>query len=661
MNSYNENLHSTVVTTLAAQELEQKTMKASLDASMFTLYYAGGARMTAAEKLRSDQVVYSQQQRLKDQAVINNNIAVNLLAAANEEKSYVAQSVTNTSVAAANIQIASNAILKLAGNAGSIYSMVSAADFDSDIYLQSKEAYRLMKKTAFDAERVSQMAMEASALTAGVSSGIVADEAQATATAISTLYKAINTGFDVISSAVAADNAQLSATSESEKVAEGTVESLNVEYFAARNAYQLNNKELNIDLRVPEGLLTNDSYTVSFNFYKSAFAEELTEESGVLTELKGYPVSNYYIMLVKENQRSTFTISNAESIISSKDSGQYVKIEGKHKPDETGISKKIYISGMNDSDNDKMVLGEKYVVFVLAELMTEYKKNINDFSDYLSAPSTTFALTNKLSSPAAKDISVDGLTLTFTLQEYSFYKVDYRCMFLPVTNGLVKGLLSEQGLRTIEGEVERLERIAEKYNPKIAELEVGIASLQSDYDAKASQLKEIRNEEKTAPPKEKLKLEEEAREIEAEMISILSEISEKNAELKVYLEEKEKAISKIDPSVEARPGFFFNLKIAEQVDPGNYKLATMKEDEKDKGKDKDKNKHAKKSYTGTLVIDDTVTDNFGNPLMEGISYIPVILSAANPARQDVNQFTNSLSAYAETKDFTYLSMESINE
>lgn len=663
MNSYNENLHSTVVATLAAQELELETMKASLDASMFTLYYAGGARMTASERLAAAREYRDQQSALKEQAVINNNIAVNLLTSANQEKQYVAQSVTDISVAAANIQAASNAVLKLAGNMGSVFSMVGAADFGSDIYGPSAEAHRLMNQTAYDAERTSEKAMEASTLMAEVSSGLVADEAKSNGAAIGGLYSILSASYDAAMAVVANDNAVLATASADEKKAEGNLEAINVDYFATRRGYMLNNGELNINLCVPAPLITKDSYTVTFDYYKSAFPKKETlpgSETGSTSDVAdqdGYPVQNYYIILVKDNQKTIFSLANAESIIATApQEKRYRVIPGTH-VDTDGIKEKLFITDLLDSDGNKMVLGVKYVVFVLAEFMTSYKKNINDFSDYLSAPSAMFNLSNFLSSPipSRDNIVVKDNVLSFHVKEYQSYRVKYRCMLLPITSSLVKGLLSEQGLRTIEGEVERMERIAELYDPKIMELEVQIASLQSDYDSYDTQLQTVKDELKKDPTNKKLQ--EEARVLEEQLDETGSALLDKHADLQTNMTDKANAMSHIDPNVESKPGFFFNLTVAEQVAPANYSYALELVDddgkEKGKGKDKDKDKNRDKSGKEEkyymLELDDTITDNYGNLLIEGNSYIPVILSVASPEGQDVSQFTNSLSMYASDK------------
>ena len=134
MNTYNENLNSIVVSSLATQEVAQTTIDATTHASMFTLYYAEGQSITAAEKLDVAEKKLAEKTKVKTQAVDSSNVSNNQLGAANQANDYVKQAVTNTSVAAANVQTASNAIVRLAGDIGNIFSIVNAADFGTDIY-----------------------------------------------------------------------------------------------------------------------------------------------------------------------------------------------------------------------------------------------------------------------------------------------------------------------------------------------------------------------------------------------------------------------------------------------------------------------------------------------------------------------------------------------
>ena len=662
MNSYNENLQSSVLASLMSLQLAQKSMKSKLDASIFSLYYAEGATINAKEKLGSAVTKYQAQQKIKAHAVTNNNISINLLNSANQEKKYTAKSVTNTAVSASNVQIASNAVVRLASDMGSIYSILKAADFDSEIYLQGEGAYHLMSETAYDAEKVSQSAMEASTLTAEVSSSTVADEAKSTNSSIANLFDIASSDFDAISAMVAADNAALADASAAEKKAEGILEFINVEYYATKAAYILNNGELNLNLSVPKSKRTEDSYMVTFDYYKSPFTnKELNPHQNSKNKPAplppidpGYPVKKYYIMLVKDSKKLVFTISNAEGLLLNKN--QYVEVPAFSSPPasapaaaantpqtsaKTAPKKEakrdaettIFITDLLDSDGDPMELGQNYVVFVLAVLMQDYKKAINNFDDYMSAPSATFKLTHKLSGPGAADISVTGQKLEFKLASKSAYPVEYRCMFLPDNGGLVKGILSENGLRTVEQEVEKLETIANEYDPLIAKL-------QSEIDTIQSELEEFTG---TGAPNDQAKQASGADDSnnKAKLMAGLKAAIDK---LKSTKKELKKAMNSINPAQDTQPGFFFNLKLAEQVSAANYSIA--KPSEKKEG---DK----APELTGSVTINESTTDNFGDMLIEGKSYIPVVLTASTASEEDLDQFTNYLSPYDATTPFKY--------
>lgn len=654
MNSYDENLHSTVVSSLQDLELAKKAMKSKLNASIFTLYYTEGARITATEKLDASNEVYKFQQKIKEQAVNNNNVSVNLLAAANQQKKYTAQSVTNTAVCAANVQVATNAIVRLAGDMGSIYSILRAADFDTEIYQQGALAYELMNVTAYKAEQASQTAMKAATQTAEISSSTIADEAKSTNELIGKLLKVASTDFDNISATVAANNADLATASAAEKKAEGKLEFINVEYFATDTAYQLNNSELNQNLTVvpqnmdsvPEDERNNDSYVVSFNYYKSPFPQKETDHSkdhqNSESSKNGYPVKAYYIMLVKDSSKLVFTMSNAESLLLN--SHQYIEVlpESGHKK----VSQTVFISDLLDSDGEHMQLGQKYAVFVLTVFTEDYKKGINNFDDYLSAPSATFKLTNKLVSPipSKNNIIVKDKTLMFDVTQDEKFPVQYRCMFLPENKNLVVGLLSAKGLRSVEHEVQKLETIADKYDPIIAELEAELATLNSTQNGMSLKSQELTDQMKKATKAEKEKLKEQLQSMHDEMKKTGNEISALTKKLKANKTAQMKAMKSLEPHRPVKPGFFFNRKLAEQVSAANYTPATAPpKTEKTHGH----------QYAWQVVIHENTTDNFGDVLIPGKKYVPVILSASAAVEENQDQYTNSLSDFEKTDSFIY--------
>jgi hypothetical protein len=637
MNSYNDNLHSSVVTTLQTLELAEKTLKSNLDASKVSLYYAEGAIITASENLNLANVKYTNQQNISSQAVKNANIATNLTASATQQKNYTAQSVTNAAVSASNIQIACNAVVKLAGDMGNIFSILRAADAEGELYLQGETAYTLINATAYDAEKLSQAAMEASAYTAEVASDTVADEATATSTAITSLLAVTNADFNAIATTVTTDHAALAGAGATEKVAEGVLESSNAEYFAVQSAYLLNNRELNLDLTVLNE--TDISYDVRFHFYRAPFTggrHHVTPVKPDPLTVDTYPVQHYYLMLVKDSKKQVFTISNAENMLLKPKQRKLVLPT----PGHTVISTSVSIDDLIDSDGQPMQLGQKYAVFVFAQLKEEYKKVINNFDDYLSAPSQSFALTVQLASPEAKDIVEKDNQVTFTVLEPNSAAVEHRVIYLPDNKGLIKGLLSEQGLRTIEVEVLKLEMIADKYDPLVANLESEILTVQADLNAKTERIDKA--DESTGNQTDDAATAKLSADDKKALISSTQEIIRLRKELALAIKHRNAEMKAIKPAKQSHPGFYFNTKIAEQVSFANYTKA-----------DPSKDKEVAKTGGFYASIDANTTDNFGDPLIPGYHYIPVVLTVADVPEEDMVQYKSSLSKYADTKRFKY--------
>ncbi|MDE1206974.1 hypothetical protein [Tenacibaculum larymnensis] len=630
MNSYNENLHSSVVSALNEQELKLQKTKATLDASMFSLYYAEGARITAAENLHKANEQFSFQQLVKEQAVIDSDLSTNVLASANLGNELVAKSVTNTSVAAANVQIASNAILKLASDTGSIFSMVNAADYGTEIYDQSKEAYELMNETAYLAEKTSQYSMEASTLIAEVPSNTLSKKAQTTDTSIKSLLEAVTTNFNTASANVATESASLADTNSKEKAKEGTLENINTVYNSEMQAYSLYNKELNLNLlvKVPDVIGERSNYKVSFNSYKSPFNKG---------RKRGYPVKKYYIFLVKNDRKEIFSISDAEALILMEpDSKRYLELpsvaDDKHEID-------IYQSQLKDVDGKSMGLGENYVVFVFAVLDNEYKKLLSTFDDYLSAPSAMFRLTKQLAAPDSNTIKVIDNKMLFHIDENEDDEVEYRCMFLPNNKKLVKGLLTVEGLKTIESETKKLERIADKYDPIIAKLESKINNLTSEKGG-VEDLLSVNIEEQSSDDleaKELKKLKDERKKLKVEYKNTSSELSKLEKELTIVERKKQQAINSIETPEHIQPGFFFNYTIASGLNIETYSVA----------------KKVDKEGEWEVEITTSTTDNFGNRLHEEDKYIPVVLAMPDEGEGINKQIVGALSDFQNTKDFTY--------
>ena len=717
MNTYNDNLHSTVSDSLYTQELEQKKINAELTASMFTLYYAEGGRITAAEKLEKAQEDLHAKTLVKEQAVENSNISTNMLMSATQGKSYVDQSVTNTAVAAANVQVAANSILQLSADMGSIYSIVSAADYDTEIYEHSKQAYSIMNTTSYNAEKLSQHAMEASALTAEISMNTVADKAKLANTSVDDILKVADTEYTDASTKVTEDNAKLATANTKEQAAEGKLEDVNVEFRATNDAYNTMNKQLNLNLVIPQKNQTSNSFTVSFNAIKAPFPPPHSKGSGssnseflMMTPPTGYPVETYYVIIVKDEKKRTFAIAEAENIIE-KDPKWYTKIDpnpsnflkltspnsdDSKKKTKDKIEQNISIIGKYDSDGDQVVRGQDYVVFVMAVYLNSYKKLLNNFDDFLSAPSPEFTLTYNLEPANYKNFSfvtedkngktVASKNMTNTFQftmpttANNGMKLQYRCVFLPASKNITEGLLTVNGLATIEKETERIERISNFYDPKIAQASSEYNDVLGNYneslenmDSYQQTMNKLKKQlEKAIADDDTDQINELNQQIEgtqkqmeltlAKMQVLEPQVEDARQKLMKLEKKKKNALNRIDVTNEGKSGVFYNVQIAEQVAAGNYTVAhqmliplndkKLKPPTKGK-KDAPIEEAPVQDQIWQVTIEADTTDNFGNPLMVKNKYVPVVLSYSTAPEENADQFVNALSNYKHTKAYVF--------
>jgi len=689
MSSYTDNLQSTINSALQSQQLDQKKTLATYNASVFTLYYAQGASFTAAEKLElAENTLNTEKSGVKEQAVHTSNICNNLVASADQANQYMKQTINNTAVCASNVQIAANAIMKLAGNIGGVYSMVNASDFHGPIYKLTEQVYRQINRTAYDAEQASQFAMEASTSAAEVSLTTVNDKAKSVKGVMDNLLNIASTEFDNASETVRAANNTLAMLNAKEKLAEGVLEDVNTNLYSAQSAYNAINSDLNLNLIVPAKTVTDNTFKVSFSLKKSAFRQDSSEVR--------YPVENYYLIIVNEAKQLNFSLNNAENIVTNTVKDRYVKVTHftslpGSAPDLEAATETIRITQVKDSDGLPLSVGTSYVVFVFAQYYLDYKKRLNNFEDFISAPSLPFTMATQLkvadkitpvkprpetdkSSPKIIHGETKYLTFSITSEENT---VEYRCMLLPNDKSISKGLLTKGGLRNLEKEIEQLEIIAAQFDPLIQEYEADYNNALSIVELMTAELEKLEQQRErlikqaeSAPQKEKDKLDAE--------IAKLTETINKNSEalaaqnnaattarqqLDEQVEKKKAAIVLINSKEDSKLGFFFDVRLAEQVSAGNYNtqitrlLQTDNQVSTENSSPEAPVDPAGKISAEMFYIVDlaySTTDNFGNALVPGNSYIPVILSVYNGNDvKSVTSFISGLSDYDKTESFDY--------
>jgi hypothetical protein len=313
---------------------------------------------------------------------------------------------------------------------------------------------------------------------------------------------------------------------------------------------------------------------------------------------------------------------------------QCKSIPATQKPDEKGKYRAtIAYKSLRDADNDPLVLGENYVAFLLIMFTESYKKEINTFDEYLSAPSEIFSLAYTLKS--AKDIATsrnhsDDLSkVTFNVEkeELKSSEIDYRCFFLPYTDNLS----TNEDLQTLESKIETMELDEEikTVDAEIKALTEEIEILNSSAQANAEASKNSKDPDQDKQRNNSLK--SALAEAKEKLRIAKAQLTDLNAKLKEVKEKSPKPVKNTN-------AFFFNLNLAENIPAGNFTSAKHK---------------TTSSQEFEVHIDGTTTDNFGNPLIEDKNYIPVILSYYKGSEILKTRYKNSLSDWQNTPPIPY--------
>lgn len=417
MNTYNDNLRNTVIALLQGQESILKALKNQYQAAKLNHFYAHGAAITAKAGLEAAEKDMQASSSVKSASQQAADAASNLAAAARAADQYVKASVSGMAVAAANVQVAANAILRLASDIGNIQAQVAAADYDSDIYRLTEELKRLITDTAYQVEVASQLAMEASFTVSEVSSATVDDQAMAASRSAAHLLTTASADFDTTSDLLASNKNSVVTATLAKNKAEAEVQRLEKEYYSALSAYSLTHKALNFDLSVK--VSGKNTMEVAFDAVKEPFKKTAIAD-------------HYVLMLVKGGKKWAFTLVEAENMAIADNTRQVIKVI----PEKTTrIRQVIDTAKLQDADGEPIKQGVDYVVFVIAILKDEYKTTINDFDDMLSAPSPAFSLTTPMVKVDAATLQVhmradETYQISFTAEE-RLKHVAYRCILLP--------------------------------------------------------------------------------------------------------------------------------------------------------------------------------------------------------------------------------------
>ncbi|MDW6002501.1 hypothetical protein [Vibrio mangrovi] len=440
MNSYQEHLQEVVGTSLDALYAQQQKLASQRRSAQYSLYYAQGAQLTAADNLDTVSEQLESVRLINQQGVKNDNLMNNLVASTHLIQSNSATTVSNSATAATNVQTAATAVAKLAADIGSALNIAAAACYGTDIYKKTLEANAFIRETANQAEYASQKAMEASSS----SSEVIAKELESTATRskaeLEKLLAASQAQFKALSSARVADQEALSTARQTEKKAEGALEDAQSAESAIDGTVQASNDTLNFNLAaVAQG---DQQITVSFQPFTPAFSQLPEQCAAQLGKTDGSlpaPAPHYFVFIVSADKKSSVKLEQVESTFAEFQKERFTEVLSK---DAKGNYQTVLkCDTCLDFGGKPLERGRDYLVYMYAVLDLAYQKYIGSYSNVLSSASPAVTLLTPL--PVAENISFDedSREITFNVTMNMKQEPEFRVMLLPAYQPLTGGLM----------------------------------------------------------------------------------------------------------------------------------------------------------------------------------------------------------------------------
>ncbi len=307
------------------------------------------------------------------------------------------QTITQASVNAGHMARASHGILLITSDMGSMYSIMQASEFGSELFILTQDVFKKTEDIAMLSEKASQLAMEIAADTAGVAATALLDKATYSYSLLDSLLKKLNDSYQEAKAEWDTKADTLAENKNTEILAEGSLKKIIAVKEAVNETYAVTNTFLNQQLQVK---VTGTDILISFNTIQAPFKEEKTEQ--VSTNIL-YPVKDYFLFFVKDSKKGLFDLNHAESIVANEKANQYIQINPKLagktiKTDKKLITCTINTGNLKYKDNDGAAIetNTHYVVFLMAVYEEKYQRYINQYGAYLSAPSLPFYIAPKL-------------------------------------------------------------------------------------------------------------------------------------------------------------------------------------------------------------------------------------------------------------------------
>lgn len=516
--TYIKELHDSINNSNEEFIKEQYRLDHAMSASKLSLYYAHGNTEKNEINYRAYKTEEKSALNLDSKAVKGVNLANNALQAAKQSLVDSSKATSNVSTAAANMQIAANAITKLSSDVAGILAVANAADYGSGIQESVEGSYDKIKKAAKQAEEVSLISLQATIEAAQSTASTVVTDAEMTLASITSFQKSTAARYSSVAEKVVASNESLTAARKIEKASSATFDIATKQDQAIKTTRKLINKVSNNNLLLMETIDMLDTIPASSEIKKASLSSDYVGpgESYTIQYNKfddEENIQSYRLIMVKHDAAEAFDISIAKDL----DAGTYCQIQptgystysrrfyllgteqalivnppSGSKGANKGVTKDIDHANVRgiavDYKGKPIERGEHYVAFIYAAYTDVFQKKINSTDGYLSLPSDELILQKSLKETPQPEVfqpyfdSRDfEIKFEVDLNDYDPELMEYRIMMIETQNVEANKINSK-----IRDAVEKLLKAEYNYNiqkQKLAELMDGLNGLEIQFNS----------------------------------------------------------------------------------------------------------------------------------------------------------------------------------
>lgn len=555
---------------------EQNQLDNAKQAAKLSLYYSHGGTEKNQNNYLSIKKDEAKAHSINKKAVKADNLANNAVTAAKQSLIDAGKATSNVSTAAANMQIAANAITKLSSDVAAILAVANAADYDSKIQWSVESAYKKIKKAAQLAEKVSLISLQTTIEASQSTASTVVTDAVAALASVTNFHKSSAARYDSLANQAVAANEALTDAKKVEKNASASFDISRMKDKAITTTRALINQVSNNNILLFDPVLEAEKSTVNPKLDKGKHhhpgvkvGESYTIKFDRFQNEKD--IKSYKVIMAKWDDAEAFDINIAKDL----QPGTYLQIPPQG---YRGYARTFYLLGTNQAyilDDPKYPVKETvdahdfqhldhrgiavdyqgkpvergvyYVAFVYAEFTDEFERTTQNVDGILSLPSKDLILQAALPvAPAPKlyeptfDSRNFAVQFTTPLRAYDPDLYEYRILLVQSDN-----VQSNETNKRIQKAAEQLYQAEYHYNAEslkldewlqaLYELEVKYNTYQINIESTTEQLENVEEKIKELEKKK----EKVPRSLQAEVKELNKQLDHMKEDIKSNLEQQD--------------------------------------------------------------------------------------------------------------------------